>query len=298
MISHVPVMLQEVMDLLSSGILPRRLVDATVGLGGYSEAFLRRWDDVAILGLDQDGDALDRARARLASFGSRMTFRQGNFSRIDEWINAWGCREVDGAVFDLGVSNMQLSEGDRGFSFQMDGPLDMRMDPRSGAETAADLLRKTSFAELARIFREYGEESRAGVMTHLLIKARDQGVPLDRTGDVVRVLREGLPAPLQRKLGTHPARKIFQALRIKINDELGSLERALGALPELISSGGTVVVVSYHSLEDRMVKRRFLEWKQAGRGKILTRKPLVPSEAEVESNYKARSAKARGFRMG
>ena len=297
MIGHVPVMLQEALDLLAAECPPRRLVDATLGLGGYSEALLERWERVLVLGIDQDGVALAHARQRLAPFGDRMTLRQGNFRHLDEWIRAWGCAEVDGIVFDLGVSNMQLSEPDRGFSFQEDGPLDMRMDPLSETDTAAELVKRLSFGELARIFREYGEEPHAGAMARLLVRARERGESLERTGDVVRVLREGLPAPLQRKMGTHPARRIFQALRLKVNDELGALEAVLEVLPTVLSPGGSVVVVSYHSLEDRIIKRRFLSWKNAGLGDILTRKPLVPSEAEVERNYKARSAKMRGFRV-
>ncbi len=295
--THVPVMLQEAMDLLGSGRAPQRVVDATLGLGGYTEGLLMRWEAARVLAIDQDRDALVQAQQRLAPFGDRATFQQGNFRQIDAWVRAWGVSEVDGVVFDLGVSNMQISEPDRGFSFQEDGPLDMRMDPGSGAETAAELLKRLSFGDLARLFREYGEEPHAGIMARLLVRARERGDALERTGDVVRLLREGLPAPLQRKMGTHPARRIFQALRLKVNDELGALAGALEVLPSLLAVGGTVVVVSYHSLEDRIVKRRFLAWKDAGCGEILTKKPLTPSETEVEQNYKARSAKMRAFRF-
>lgn len=297
MITHVPVMLQEVLETLDIAEAPHWIVDATLGLGGYSEALLRRFPHARILGIDQDSHALMHAQERLAPFGDRSKILSGNFRHLERIVHEAGLERVDGVVFDLGVSNLQLAVPERGFSFQEDGPLDMRMDPTSSGQTAADLLRQGTFSELARLFREFGEEPHAGSMARLIVRARDRGEPLSRTGDVVRVLREGLPAPLQRKMGTHPARRIFQALRLAVNDELGALISALDAVPAVLGPGGIAVVVSYHSLEDRIVKHRFLAWKEQALGTILTRKPQIPDDAEIERNYKARSAKLRAFRM-
>jgi 16S rRNA (cytosine1402-N4)-methyltransferase len=198
-------------------------------------------------------------------------------------------------LFDLGVSNLQLSEPRRGFSFQNEGPLDMRMGLNETSLTAEKVLNTASCGELTRIFRDYGEERHAYLMAKLICVARERGVALRTTTDVVEILRRGLPAPIQRKMGGHPARKLFQALRIHINDELGALSAALAQCPRIVREGSLVVVVSYHSLEDRLVKQALRKWEADGLGKRWNRKPLVADEEEIAANYKARSAKLRGF---
>ena len=194
------------------------------------------------------------------------------------------------------VSNMQLTEPERGFSFQHDGPLDMRMDPQGDAPTAAEVLAFQSAEALARIFWEYGGERYSRRIAARIESERRKGRQIETTGQLVALIRELLPAPVQRKMGIHPARRVFQALRIFVNDELGELESMLSALPGLAAKGCVVVIVSYHSLEDRIVKHRFRAWeKEEGRGTVLTRRPVLPGEEETERNFKARSAKLRAF---
>ncbi|MBQ7193797.1 MAG: 16S rRNA (cytosine(1402)-N(4))-methyltransferase RsmH, partial [Synergistaceae bacterium] len=192
----------------------------------------------------------------------------------------------------LGVSNMQLTLPERGFSFGTDGPLDMRMNPDDDSlPTAAEILRDLSVDELSEVFRVYGEERYAKLIASAIKRRRS---PVTTTTELVDLIRDTLPKPVQRKMGTHPARRIFQALRIYVNNETGELESLLKTLP-IVSQNSLVIFVSYHSIEDRLVKHSFRQWQADGKGKILTRHPLVPSENEIERNYKARSAKLRAF---
>lgn len=204
---------------------------------------------------------------------------------------------ADAVLFDLGVSNLQITEAERGFSFQNDGPLDMRMNADAGAEgrTAADILAEADIAELTAIFRDYGEERYAFQIAKGIVRNREHGGMLTTTAELVELIRKILPAPVQRKMGGHPARRVFQALRIAVNDEMGALDEALDGALSILNPGGKIIVISYHSLEDRMVKHRFRKWKDDGAGEPNPRKPLLPTEEETELNHKSRSAKMRIF---
>ncbi len=288
---HQPVMLAEVLNLIETHSRPSRILDGTLGLGGYSEAILSHFPTSTVLGLDRDEQALTFSRERLKDYSPRFRALHANFGDIAEIEE---CKNFDAYVFDLGVSNMQLTLPERGFSFQNDGPLDMRMDSSDGGKmTAAEIIKYFTIEALSKIFQDYGQERYAKLIASAIKKSP---TPITTTGQLVKLIRDTLPQPVQRKMGTHPARRIFQALRICVNDEAGELHRLLAGLPE-ISHEALIIFVSYHSLEDRMVKYSFREWQTNGKGKILTRHPLTPSEQETEENYKARSAKLRAFSL-
>lgn len=297
MIEHVPVLLEEVIMQLELAGKPEFIVDATLGLGGYSERFLAQWDSCRVLGIDRDPMALQQAISRLSKEMAKGRFiaSEGNFRQIAQILEDTGCEKPDSIVFDLGVSNLQLSLAERGFSFQEEGPLDMRMG-RNGI-TAADLLNSLSQDELRRLFRDYGEEPHAGAIAKGIASYRKHKGPILTTVELVEVIRGALPAPLQRKMNRHPARRIFQALRIAVNDEMEALREGLNQAGRVVKDKGCVVVVSYHSLEDRIVKHTFNEWEAAGMGRRTPRKAIQPSSEEVERNYKSRSALMRVFRM-
>lgn len=292
---HVPVLLERIVSILRECGCFGNVVDATVGLGGYAEEILSSWKNTRVLGIDQDEQALMRVKKRLASFNERFVSVQSNFKHLENIVRQYGFAPAKAILFDLGVSNLQLSEPQRGFSFQHEGPLDMRMGQNTTTLTAADVLNSASLGELARIFREYGEERHAYLMAKLICAQRVRSGGLRTTMDVVELLRKGLPAPVQRKMGGHPARKIFQALRIHVNDELGALSAAIEQCPRIAGERCVVIIVSYHSLEDRLVKHAFRKWEAEGLGRQWNRKPLVPDDEEIAENYKARSAKLRGF---
>ncbi len=296
---HVPVLVQEILSILEEFQLPLyRAIDATLGLGGYSHALLEYADSMQILGIDQDEEALAFAEKRLEMHKERFVPVQGNFKDILDISRREGFVPSDAIFFDLGVSNLQLTTPERGFSYQHDGPLDMRMDRSASEETTAfHVFNEYAPADLSRIFSEYGEERHAYKFAKILVAAREKDGPLETTGDVIEALRKGLSPSFMRKLGRHPGRKIFQAVRIFVNDELGALKAALHAAPEILSPGGSLFVVSYHSLEDRMVKHTMREWRQSKKGVPLFKKPLQPTSQEVEENYKSRSAKLRVFRF-
>ena len=287
---HIPVMINEVLTLIDSHSPHTKILDGTLGLGGYSLAFLEHFPDCSVLGIDRDEHAVSLARERLNSYESAGRFRavRANFGELSDLTDA---RDSDVYVFDLGVSNMQIATPERGFSFQNDGPLDMRMNTSGSDMTAAELLSSSDEKTLTRIFQDYGEER----FSRLIARAiKQHGHPITTTSELVSVIRSALPQPVQRKMGTHPARRIFQALRIFINDEAGELERLMQTLPTL-SQDALIIFVSYHSLEDRIVKHTFRQWQTDGKGKIITRHPLVPTEEERANNYKARSGKLRAF---
>ncbi len=299
MMEHVPVLIDEILSILEdSGISPDLMVDATLGLGGYSAAALERWKSARLLGIDQDEDALFLAKERLRIYGERFVPVQGNFKDLLFLCKREGFFPAKVVFFDLGVSNLQLTSPERGFSYQHDGPLDMRMDRSlSGETTAFHVFNEFSLSDMARIFSEYGEERHAYKFAKILVAAREDKGPLKTTGDVMEALRGGLSPSFMRKLGRHPGRKIFQAVRIFVNDELEALKTALEVAPEVLSPGGILFVVSYHSLEDRLVKHTMREWRQTKKGVPLFKKPLQPTQEEVEENYKSRSAKLRIFRF-
>lgn len=296
---HEPVLLARVIDILKEDgpwNADRRIVDCTLGLGGYSERILETFTDVKVYALDRDRAAIGLAQERLARYGERFRALHMNFGDMEEVLAEFA--PFDAFVFDLGVSNMQLTEADRGFSFQNDGPLDMRMNPDGSAPTAAQVLERLSAAELAKIFWMYGEERYSRQIAAGIEAVRKRGERIASTGRLVDLIRDILPAPVQRKMGTHPARRVFQALRIYVNDELGELESGLLALEKLASKDAVVIVVSYHSLEDRIVKHTFRAWeKERRKGCVLTKHPVLPDPEETERNFKARSAKLRAFRF-
>ena len=282
-------MLNEVIEIIknnSSGKI--KILDGTLGLGGYSEAFLKIFPESFVLGIDRDEAAVIFSRERLKNFGDRFEARQLNFSEINSIPEA---DSFNVYVFDLGVSNMQLTDSERGFSFQNDGPLDMRMNNSDkNLLTAREVLEKYDEKFLAKIFWDYGEEKFSRQIARAI---KNFNKPLRTTGDLVNLIRETLPQPVQRKMGVHPARRIFQALRIFVNNETQELENLLNALKNF--NDALIIFVSYHSLEDRLVKKTFRQWQTDGHGKILTRHPLTPTEKEIEENYKSRSAKLRAF---
>lgn len=296
MSGHIPVMLPEVCGILEKIPSIRMVVDATLGFGGYSEAILSKWQKVSVLGLDQDPQAIESTKRRLLPFGDRFRAIHGNFRDLSIILDETGVDNPDAVLFDLGISSMQVDTPDRGFSFQGNGPLDMRMNNADEQQMmAADIVNTYNMKDLTRIFRVYGEESFAAQIAGGIVRYREKAGPILETETLVRVIRETLPAPVQRKMGRNPARKIFQALRIAVNDELDALDDALDQCNEIAGTKMTVIAVSYHSLEDRIVKKKFREWFSLGKGELPFRKPLVPGPEELEENWRSRSAKLRVF---
>jgi 16S rRNA (cytosine1402-N4)-methyltransferase len=254
--SHDPVLLDRVVALLQPALdhAGAVLVDATLGLGGHSEAVLTRCELARVVGIDRDPEALGLAADRLAPFGDRFRGVHATYDEIPDVLADLGLDHADGVLFDLGVSSLQLDVADRGFAYRQDAPLDMRMDPTSGP-TAADVLNTYSQAELTRVLREYGEERFAPRLARAIVRERERE-PFSTSARLVELLYAEIPAPA-RRTGGHPAKRTFQALRIEVNDELGVLRRAVPAAIDAVSVGGRVVVESYHSLEDRLVKQAF-----------------------------------------
>lgn len=256
---HLPVMASRMIDLIipafdapaDSGPV---FVDGTLGAGGHTELILRANPHVRVIGIDRDSSALAIARDRLAEFGDRITFHQARFDEIGEVVRAAGTPLVDAVLFDLGVSSMQLDRADRGFAYSVDAPLDMRMNA-SETTTAADVLNTYTHGELARILSEYGEERFAGKIAKAIIRERERE-PFTTSARLVELLYDSIPAAT-RRTGGHPAKRTFQALRIEVNHELDALRRALPAALSVLRVGGRVAVMSYQSLEDRIVKREF-----------------------------------------
>ena len=304
---HLPVMLDRCMELLR----PRPggvYVDATLGLGGHAEELLRRSGPTGrVIGLDRDPAALALARERLAGLeaGERLVTVAASFADLAEVAADLGVARVDGVLYDLGVSSLQLDEVERGFSYRVDVALDMRMDPTRG-QTAADVLNTYPRGELTRVFREYGEERFAARIARFVDDARRRA-PIRTTGELVDLIKAAIPAAARRR-GPHPARRVFQALRIEVNGELTALAESLPQAIDLLAPGGRVVVLAYHSLEDRIVKRTFVAAATGREGTshplappvatsprlaILTRRPETPNADEVAANPRAESAKLR-----
>lgn len=252
-LKHTPVKLQRCLDLLAPAIdrLDPVMVDATLGLGGHTEAALQRFPDLTVVGIDRDPIALTLAGERLARFGDRFRPFQGTFDQIPEALDGG---QAAGILMDLGVSSMQLDEVDRGFSYAHDAPLDMRMNPEEGVG-AAELLNTIEGKDLARILWRYGDEKFAARIADGVVQARAKA-PLETTGQLVQIIRESIPAAA-RRTGGNPAKRTFQAIRIAVNDELGILERALPVALSCLAVEGRMVVMSYQSLEDRLVKTIF-----------------------------------------
>ncbi len=263
------------------------VIDGTVGMGGHAEAMLERTpDEVRLLGIDRDPAALARAGARLARFGPRAVLDRGSFRHLDEIARAHGIAAAQSVLLDLGVSSWQLAASGRGFSFDADEPLDMRLDP-DAPRTAADLVNRLPQAELARVIFEYGDEPHARRIAARLARSR----PLRTTADLVAAVKAAVPrARWPRR--THVATKTFQALRIAVNDELGALSEALPRAAPLLAAGGRCGVISFHSGEDRIVKRTFRALASDSFAE-LEPSPLTPGEDEVRANPRARSAKLR-----
>lgn len=302
---HLPVLLAEVMGLLrcaSGGVY----VDCTVGTGGHAREIMRRAGPGGrLIGLDVDAEALRLARARLEDAGGRFDLVQASYTRMAEVARGLGVGEVDGVLFDLGVSSHQLADAGRGFSYLVDAPLDMRFDRGSG-RTAADLVNELPREELARVIAMYGEERWASRIAEFVVRAR-AARPIRTTGELLRIVKEAIPAGARRR-GPHPARRTFQALRIAVNGELEGLAAAIRQAVALTRPGGRVCLISYHSLEDRIVKRTFTalagvcscpadlpvcvcgkkQWVR-----IVTRKPVVPRAEEISDNPRSRSARLR-----
>ena len=251
---HAPVMLARTIELLGPAIQNESavLVDCTLGLGGHSEAFLKAFENLTIIGIDRDQSALALAAKRLAAFGDRVKYFHGTYDQISEAIEANGFEDVQAILMDLGVSSMQIDSADRGFAYSFDAPLDMRMDAGAG-QTAADLIASASEPELTRIFREYGEERFAAKIAAELVSIR-KATPISSSKQLASIISDLVPF-IPGKSSGHPAKRVFQALRIAVNEELEILESAVPAAIDALAVGGRLLVLSYHSLEDRIVKQ-------------------------------------------
>ena len=300
---HVPVMRTEVLEIAGAHIQEGKngfFLDATLGGGGHSAALLERFGNLAVIGIDRDDAARETAAGRLGDFGERVRIIAANFAEIEERtaeLTEMAGGPFAGVLFDLGVSNMQLTTPDRGFSYQEEGSLDMRMDINEDSPTAADIIRVSDVRELTTIFRDYGEERHAFRIASAIVRSKDAGFIPETTGELSTLIRRVLPAPVQRKAGGHPARRVFQALRIAVNSELEAIPAGLRGALEITGDGGVIIVIAYHSLEDRIVKRLFRQWAGEGIGELVMRRPLEPSDEEITNNRKSRSAKLRAFRV-
>jgi 16S rRNA (cytosine1402-N4)-methyltransferase len=297
--AHVPVLVGVVVEWLR----PRpgaRLVDATVGLGGHAAALLAASPDTRLLGLDRDPEALAQATARLAGAGDRVVLRRASYADLGAVVREVGWDGADAVLLDLGVSSLQLGVAARGFGFRAEGPLDMRMDP-DATTTAADVVNASSERELARILAEYGEEHRARAVARAIVRARPLRTTTELADVVGRVVGRGRP-------GLHPATRTFQALRIATNAELAALDAFLADGWQILRPGGRLVILAYHSLEDRRVKEAFRRWAAScvcpprvspcvcgwsAKVRILTRRPVRPTPDEIAANPRSRSARLR-----
>ncbi|MEO6836695.1 MAG: 16S rRNA (cytosine(1402)-N(4))-methyltransferase RsmH [Candidatus Tumulicola sp.] len=285
--THVPVLLEPAVDYLA--IRPDGIyVDATFGAGGHSKAILDRLSDGRLIALDADPHASERAETIL---DSRLTFVPANFRELPDVLDRCGVEWIDGVLFDLGVSSMQFDDAERGFSLGKAAPLDMRMNPHAG-RSAYDILATASERELADIFFHFGEERSARRIAHAIVARRAAGALPTTTTEFASLVSGVLHRPGRRER-IHPATRVFQALRIAVNDELGALRDGLSTAIGRLRGAGRVVVISFHSLEDRIVKQAF---RSDERLEILTKKPLVPGEREMSENPRARSAKLRAAR--
>lgn len=306
---HVSVMRDECIELLSPAISTHAnpvVIDATLGLGGHTEALLSKFPHLVVIGIDRDTQAIEIATERLSRFGQRFISHHSIFDRISDVAKEHGYSHVQGILFDLGVSSLQLDNGDRGFSYAHDASLDMRMD-KSQAKTAADIVNTYSPGELVRILRTYGEEKFATRIVESIVKEREKA-PLNSTSHLATLVKNAIPAAT-RRTGGNPAKRTFQALRIETNDELGAITRSIPQALELLDIHARLVVMSFQSLEDRIVKNYFQEATTSGTpqglpveiAELAAKFALVfngsqsPSEAEVEENSRAASVRLRAI---
>ena len=301
--AHISVLLDETissLNLKSSGVY----VDATLGYGGHSSEILKKVKRGYLFALDQDSEAIRHSTDRLSAIGTNFTIVKSNFKDLKKVINDEGYEKVDGILFDLGVSSPELDEDYRGFSFHKDAPLDMRMDTSKNF-SAYNVVNEYSYEELRNIFYRYGEDNFAPGIAKKIVEARETK-PIETTMELVEIIKSAVP--LKLRLKKHPARQIFQAIRIEVNDELNVLEKALRDATDLLAIGGRVVVITFHSLEDRIVKRYFKELTEVNEKvkglpnvdpdllpdfKLVNRKPIIPTDEEIERNPRSRSAKMR-----
>lgn len=305
MFQHETVLLKETVDSLN--IKPDGVyVDCTLGGAGHSAYLLSQLSDAGhLFAFDQDNKALAHAKERLKEYEGQVTFIKSNFRYIKEALLEVGINEVDGILYDLGVSSPQLDERERGFSYHQDAPLDMRMDQEAEL-TARDVVNDWRYEDLVRIFFRYGEEKFSKQVARE-IERRREVAPIETTGELVDAIKAAIPAPARRK-GGHPAKRVFQAIRIAVNDELGAVEDSLKEAMDLLKPGGRISVITFHSLEDRITKQMFTEEAKGPelppglpiipdeykpKMKLVTRKPILPSEEELAANNRARSAKLR-----
>ena len=304
---HVPVLLDRIVELVAPAVQHPGavMVDATLGIAGHTRGVLEACPEVRVIGIDRDPAALDAARRRLGPLAERVTFVHAVYDQLTAALGDLGLSVVDALLFDLGVSSMQLDQRERGFSYASDAPLDMRMDPTTG-RTAADLLAEADADEIARILREYGEERFARRIANAVVQRR-QSAPVATSAQLVEVIRESIPAAA-RRTGGHPAKRTFQALRIEVNQQLPVLRRALPQAVGATAVGGRLLVMSYHSLEDRMVKHELA--RHTARPELPPGLPVVPDHleptlrlltrgaekataAEIATNPRARSVRLR-----
>jgi 16S rRNA (cytosine1402-N4)-methyltransferase len=306
---HISVMRDRCVELLTPAIIAVEnpvVVDATLGLGGHTEALLEKFSHLTVIGIDRDLDALAKANLRLAPFGDRFKSAHSIFDQFSDVVDSFGYSEINGALFDLGVSSMQLDEGSRGFSYSHEAPLDMRMDQSRGI-TASEIVNTYQPGELVRILRIYGEEKFATRIVENIVKERAIA-PLNSTSQLATLVKNSIPAAT-RRTGGNPAKRTFQALRIAVNDELGAIERAIPQALERIAVGGRVVVMSFQSLEDRIIKEQFAEAstsksprelpielpQYAAKFKLVFNSSEKPTDAEIEENSRAASTRLRAI---
>lgn len=304
---HKSVLLEETIEYLN--IKPDGIyVDGTLGGGGHAFEVCKRLGAAGkYIGIDQDAAAIAAAGERLAPFGERVTIVRNNYENMDSVLSELGIHQVDGILLDLGVSSYQLDTLERGFSYKADTVLDMRMDQRQ-AMTAKDIVNSYSEADLYRIIRDYGEDKFAQNIAKHIVAARERE-EIETTGQLVEIIKSAIPAKI-RMAGGHPAKKTFQAIRIELNHELDVLNRSIDKMTELLKPGGRFCIITFHSLEDRMVKTRFRKNENpctcppnfpvcvcgnVSKGKVITKKPVLPSEEELSDNRRAKSAKLRVF---
>jgi 16S rRNA (cytosine1402-N4)-methyltransferase len=286
--NHFPVLLEESVYLLTEN-RGKIYVDATVGLGGHSYEILKRNPDAFLIGIDKDPYALDKAKERLKEFEGRFALYQADYKDIDLVLKEEGIEAVDGILMDLGVSMLQLKTPERGFSFMAEAPLDMRMNPDQRL-TAYDVVNRYKEKDLARIIKEYGEERFAYRIAKAIVSYRRKK-PIETTKELAQIVENAVPKGFYKKI--HPATKTFQAIRIEVNKELDHLKEALLKIPHLLNPKGRVAIISFHSLEDRLVKHAFRNFEKEGLLKVITKKPITPSEEEIKLNPPSRSAKLR-----
>ena len=304
---HYSVLLNETieqLDIKENGIY----VDGTLGGGGHASAVLQRLGETGrLIGIDQDAAAIEAAGERLAPFGDKVTIVRSNYSAMPQVLADLGIHGVDGIVLDLGVSSYQLDNEERGFTYRVDAPLDMRMDQRQ-SRTAADIVNGYDEKELYRIIRDYGEDKFAKNIAKHIVAARAKA-PIQTTGELTELIRQSIPMKIQAT-GGHPAKRTFQAIRIELNRELDVLRESLDGMIDLLDDGGRICIITFHSLEDRIVKTIFRKNEnpctcppdfpvcvcgKESKGKVITRKPILPSKVEMEENPRSKSAKLRIF---